>query len=142
LVNEGLTSVLASMPPVQSQMDGPNPIRDFATCEVKELPLLNPDVQIPDREDLMTRVLPIGWLRFSHYFGTSHIASIDAKALIHQLTKPQNEIYMGDPTTLVGSDPTVRFSQDCTSKNDYHNFPAPLQDLTTSGTLRILHGGF
>jgi hypothetical protein len=33
---------------------------DFATREVEGLPSLNPDVQIPDREDLATHAIPIG----------------------------------------------------------------------------------
>jgi hypothetical protein len=88
MVNKGLTFVSTSVPPVHSQMDGPDSLRNFATREVEGLPLLNPDVCIPDREDLVTRVLPIGRLRFSRYFGTSHLASIDAKVLTLQLANP------------------------------------------------------
>jgi hypothetical protein len=44
MVNKGLTSMLASMPPVHSQMDGPDYLRSFATREVEGLLFRTSDV--------------------------------------------------------------------------------------------------
>jgi hypothetical protein len=44
LVNESLTSVLVSTPPVHSQMDGPDYLRSFATREVEAFIFLTSDV--------------------------------------------------------------------------------------------------
>jgi hypothetical protein len=75
-------------------------------------------------------------------FTFRNLVNLDAKVSTLQLKKPRNEIYVGDLMALVGLDPTVQFSQYLHLENDFRNFPAPLQDLTTSSTSQILHGEF
>jgi hypothetical protein len=74
LTKPRIREIPRSLPPVLLLMDGPDSLRSFATREVEKLLFRTSDARNPDTGDFATRVLPIGRLRFSRYFGTSPFA--------------------------------------------------------------------